>query len=80
MARMAHSDGTITITLNGEHKRVAAGLSIASLAESLGLVPAKLAVGRHLPGVARATRGDGPGGGSARGKSGGWRRGLQWRC
>ncbi|MBY9061678.1 sulfur carrier protein ThiS [Sphingomonas yunnanensis] len=55
---MAHSDGTITITLNGEHKRVPAGLSIASLAESLGLVPEKLAVERNLEVVPRSTLGD----------------------
>ena len=58
MAGMAHSDGTITITLNGEHKRVPAGLSIASLAESLGLVPEKLAVERNLEVVPRSTLGD----------------------
>jgi thiazole synthase len=55
MARMAHSDGTISITVNGEHKRVAAGLTIARLAESLGLVPAKLAVERNLEVVPRST-------------------------
>ena len=58
MARMAHSDGTITITLNGEHKRVPAGLSIAGLAESLGLVPEKLAVERNLEVVPRSTLGE----------------------
>ncbi|KQN26595.1 thiazole synthase [Sphingomonas sp. Leaf33] len=52
---MAHSDGTVSITLNGEHKRVAAGLTIAALAESLGLVPAKLAVERNLEVVPRST-------------------------
>jgi thiazole synthase len=55
---MAHSDGTVSITLNGEHKRVAAGMSIAELAESLGLVPAKLAVERNLEVVPRSTLGD----------------------
>ena len=52
---MAHSDGTLSIVVNGEHKRVAAGLTIAALAESLGLVPAKLAVERNLEVVPRST-------------------------
>ncbi|MHA6722464.1 sulfur carrier protein ThiS [Sphingomonas sp. RS2018] len=50
-----HSDGTVSIVLNGEHKRVAAGQTIAHLAESLGLVPAKLAVERNLEVVPRST-------------------------
>ncbi|PZQ60058.1 MAG: thiamine biosynthesis protein ThiS [Sphingomonas taxi] len=55
---MAHSDGTITITVNGEHKRVTAGLTIAELAQSLGLVPEKLAVERNLEVVPRSTLGE----------------------
>ncbi len=50
-----HVDGTVSITVNGEHKRVAAGMTIAALAESLGLVPAKLAVERNLEVVPRST-------------------------
>lgn len=50
-----HSDGTITIRLNGEHKRVRAGLTLAGLAEEMGLVPAKLAVERNLEVVPRST-------------------------
>ena len=52
---MPHTDGTITITVNGEHKRVAAGLTIAALAEQLGLVPEKVAVERNLAVVPRST-------------------------
>ena len=52
---MAHPDGTITIIVNGEHKRVHAGLSVAALAESLGLVPEKGAVERNLEVVSRST-------------------------
>ena len=52
---MPHADGTVSITVNGEHKRVAAGMTIAALAESLGLVPAKLAVERNLEVVPRST-------------------------
>jgi thiazole synthase len=50
-----HTDGTVSITVNGEHKRVTAGLTIAGLAEELGLVPAKLAVERNLEVVPRST-------------------------
>ncbi len=52
---MPHSDGTVSIVVNGEHKRVKAGLSIAALAEQLGLVPEKVAVERNLEIVPRST-------------------------
>ena len=55
MAGMAHTDGTITISVNGEHKRVTAGITIAELAQSLGLVPEKVAVERNLEVVPRST-------------------------
>ena len=53
-----HTDGTVSITVNGEHKRVTAGLSIAQLATELGLVPEKLAVERNLEVVPRSTLGE----------------------
>ena len=52
---MPHTDGTVTITVNGEHKRVAAGLSLADLASQFGLVPEKVAVERNLEVVPRST-------------------------
>ncbi|GGB31742.1 thiazole synthase [Sphingomonas metalli] len=52
---MPHTDGTVSITVNGEHKRVAAGLSLAQLASELGLVPEKVAVERNLEVVPRST-------------------------
>jgi thiazole synthase len=55
MTTEIHNDGTITITVNGEHKRVRAGLTLAGLAEEMGLVPAKLAVERNLEVVPRST-------------------------
>jgi thiazole synthase len=55
MTTPIHSDGTITITVNGEHRRVAAGMSIADLASELGLVPEKVAVERNLEVVPRST-------------------------
>jgi thiazole synthase len=55
MTTPTHSDGTITIMVNGEHKRVAAGMSIADLASELGLIPEKVAVERNLEVVPRST-------------------------
>ncbi|MBX9813073.1 MAG: sulfur carrier protein ThiS [Sphingomonas sp.] len=50
-----HVDGTITLTVNGEHRRVRAGLTLAELALELGLVPEKVAVERNLEVVPRST-------------------------
>jgi len=48
-------DGTLSIRVNGEHRRVPAGLSIAELALELGLEPTKVAVERNLEIVPRST-------------------------
>ena len=48
---------TVSIRVNGEHRRVIAGLSIAELALELGLEPAKVAVERNLEVVPRSTLG-----------------------
>nr|WP_315384108.1 sulfur carrier protein ThiS [uncultured Sphingomonas sp.] len=53
-----HSDGTVSIRVNGEHKRITAGLSLAQLATELGLVPEKVAVERNLEVVPRSTLGE----------------------
>ncbi|MBV9843230.1 MAG: sulfur carrier protein ThiS [Sphingomonadaceae bacterium] len=50
-----HSDGTISIVVNGEHKRVRDGVTIAELAHELGLAPEKVAVERNLAVVPRST-------------------------
>ncbi|WP_375404117.1 sulfur carrier protein ThiS [uncultured Sphingomonas sp.] len=50
-----HTDGTVSITVNGEHKRVAAGLTLARLASEMGLVAEKVAVERNLEVVPRST-------------------------
>ena len=55
---MPHADGTVSITVNGEHKRVSAGLSLAGLATELGLVPEKIAVERNMEVVPRSTLAD----------------------
>ncbi len=50
-----HSDGTISITVNGDHMRVRDGLTIAELAAQIGLVAEKVAVERNLEVVPRST-------------------------
>jgi len=52
-------DRTISIRINGEHRRVHPGLTLEALAsEVLGLDPAKIAVERNLEVVPRSTLGD----------------------
>ena len=48
-------DGTISVKVNGELRRVPAGSSVADLALALGLEPAKVAVERNLEIVPRST-------------------------
>ena len=50
-------DQTVSIRVNGEHRRVVAGMSIADLALELGLKPTKVAVERNLEIVPRSTLG-----------------------
>jgi thiazole synthase len=52
------SDGTISIRVNGEHRRVAGGITLAALASELGLEPTKVAVERNLEVVPRSTLAD----------------------
>lgn len=54
---MVH-DGTISIRVNGEHRRVRDGMTIATLALELGLEPTKVAVERNLEIVPRSTLAD----------------------
>jgi thiazole synthase len=52
-------DGTISIRINGEHRRVHRGMTLAQFAsEELGLDPAKVAVERNLEVVPRSTLGN----------------------
>jgi thiamine biosynthesis protein ThiS len=46
---------SISITLNGEPRTIGAGLSVAALAEVIGLNPKKIAVERNLEIVPRST-------------------------
>jgi thiazole synthase len=50
-------EGTLSIRVNGEHRRVRAGLSLTELALELGLEPTKVAVERNLEIVPRSTLG-----------------------
>ena len=49
------ADGTLSITVNGAHRRVSAGITIAELATELGLVAEKVAVERNMEIVPRST-------------------------
>ncbi len=55
---MPSADHEITILLNGEPRTLAAGTTIAALAEAIGLDPAKVAVERNLEIVPRSTLAD----------------------
>jgi thiazole synthase len=48
-------DDTFSITVNGEHRRVPRGISVADLALELGLEPTRVAVERNLEIVPRST-------------------------
>jgi thiamine biosynthesis protein ThiS len=45
----------ISVTVNGEQRRVAAGASIAAMLRELGIDPARVAVERNLAIVPRST-------------------------
>jgi thiazole synthase len=53
-----HTDGTVSIQVNGEHRRVRSGLTLAELAQDLGLMPEKVAIERNLEVVPRSTLGE----------------------
>jgi thiazole synthase len=50
-------DGTISIRLNGEHRRVRQGMTLVELANELGFAPEKIAVERNLEVVPRSMLG-----------------------
>ena len=49
---------TLSIRVNGAHRRVASGMTVAELALDLGLEPTRVAVERNLEIVPRSTLGD----------------------
>ena len=52
------TDHTVQVRINGEHRRVAEGLSIAELVSELGFDPVRVAVERNLEVVPRSTLAD----------------------
>lgn len=48
-------DGTASIRVNGSHRRVRQGMTVAELALELGLEPTRVAVERNLEIVPRST-------------------------
>jgi thiazole synthase len=48
-------DDTLSISVNGGHRRVPKGMTIAELALDLGLEPTKVAVERNMEVVPRST-------------------------
>lgn len=50
-------DGSLSIRINGEHRRVNGGLSVAAMVSELGLDPARVAVERNLEVVPRSLLG-----------------------
>jgi thiamine biosynthesis protein ThiS len=51
-------DGSLGIRVNGEHRRVPDGVSIAEMLNGIGLDPRKVAVERNLEIVPRSTLGE----------------------
>ena len=48
-------DDSLSIRVNGEHKRVHGGLSVAEMLNSLGIDPGRVAVERNLEVVPRSS-------------------------
>ena len=51
-------DGTAGVTINGEHRRLPPGTSLAQLIAEVGLDPQRVAVERNLEIVPRSTFGE----------------------
>jgi thiamine biosynthesis protein ThiS len=51
-------DGSLGIRVNGEHRRVPGGVSIAAMLNQIGIDPAKGAVERNLAIVPRSSFGE----------------------
>jgi thiazole synthase len=51
-------DGSLGVRVNGEHRRLAGGISIADMLNELGLDPLRVAVERNLEIVPRSTLGE----------------------
>jgi thiamine biosynthesis protein ThiS len=60
MDRQLDQIETVSVRVNGQHRRVPKGISIADLALELGLEPTRVAVERNLEIVPRSTLGQVP--------------------
>ena len=49
------TDRTLQVRINGEHRRVESGMSIAALVREIGFDPLRVAVERNLEVVPRST-------------------------
>ena len=49
------TDSTLQVRINGEHRRVESGMSIAALVREIGFDPLRVAVERNLEVVPRST-------------------------
>jgi thiazole synthase len=50
-------DGSVGVRVNGEHRRVPGGISVAEMLNELGLDPLRVAVERNLEVMPRSTIG-----------------------
>jgi len=57
-ASLMSLDGTAGVMINGEHRRVPSGTSLAQLIAEVGLDPQRVAVERNLEIVPRSTFGE----------------------
>jgi thiazole synthase len=51
-------DGNLGVRVNGEHRRIPGGISIAQMLNEIGIDPAKVAVERNLEIVPRSALGE----------------------
>jgi len=51
-------DGSLSVRINGEHRRMPGGISIVDMLNELGLDPLRVAVERNLAIVPRGTLGE----------------------
>jgi thiazole synthase len=49
------TDNTLQVRINGEHRRVECGISVAELVREIGFDPVRVAVERNLEVVPRST-------------------------
>ena len=48
-------DGSLSVRVNGEHRRIPGGTSVAEMVNQLGLDPQRVAVERNLEVIPRST-------------------------